>query len=174
MGRLADMAGHVTISRHPLTVHHGRSMNRTILAGVVAGALLAAPTAMRAQTKTQSASKPGVIYASAEKAKYVQGGPDKGVTASLVWGDTTRGPSGNFTKFAAGYDAGMHTHTPDVLIVVIKGAYLYRDEAGDKRVGPGEFLRIPGGHKHWSGGDKKDGALFYAETFGHMDLIPAK
>jgi hypothetical protein len=29
-------------------------------------------------------------------------------------------------------------------IVGIKGAYLYKDETGEKRVGPGDFLRIPG------------------------------
>ena len=47
------------------------------------------------------------------------------------------------------------------------------DEAGEKRVGPGDFLRVPGGHKHWSGGDKKEGALFYEEASGKFDLIPA-
>jgi quercetin dioxygenase-like cupin family protein len=59
-------------------------------------------------------------------------------------------------------------------IVGIKGVYLYKDEAGEKRVEPGDFLRVPGGHKHWSGGDKKEGALFYTETSGKFDLIPAK
>jgi quercetin dioxygenase-like cupin family protein len=54
----------------------------------------------------------------------------------------------------------MHTHTNDVSLVVIKGAYLYKDDVGEKRVGPGEFLFVPGGHKHWSGGDKTEGALF--------------
>ena len=49
----------------------------------------------------------------------------------------------------------MHTHTNDVWIVGIKGAYLYKDDAGEKRVGPGEFLRVPGGYKHWSGGITK-------------------
>jgi hypothetical protein len=56
----------------------------------------------------------------------------------------------------------------------VKGAYLYKDAAGDKRVGPGSFLRVPGGWKHWSGGDPKDGALFYEESSGKFDTIPAK
>ena len=33
---------------------------------------------------------------------------------------------------------------------------------------------IPGDHKHWSGGDKTEGALFYQEGSGKFDLIPAK
>jgi quercetin dioxygenase-like cupin family protein len=68
----------------------------------------------------------------------------------------------------------MHTHTNDVWIVGVKGAYLYKDEAGEKRIGPGDFLRVPGGHQHWSGGDKKEGAVFYEESSGKFDLIPAK
>jgi quercetin dioxygenase-like cupin family protein len=68
----------------------------------------------------------------------------------------------------------MHTHTNDISIVVLKGAYLYKDDAGEKRIGPGDFLHIPGGHKHWSGGDAKEGALFYEESSGKFDLIPVK
>jgi quercetin dioxygenase-like cupin family protein len=91
-----------------------------------------------------------------------------------IWGDMGQGAHGTFTKFVPGFDAGMHTHTNDVSIVVIKGAYLYKDEAGEKRVGPGDFLFVPGGHKHWSGGDKTDGALFYEEGPGKFDNIPVK
>src|SRR5256885_12820089 len=97
-----------------------------------------------------------------------------GVASYVAWGDTTKGPFGGFTKFRPGFDAGMHTHTADVLVVGLRGAYLYRDDAGAKRVGPGDFIRIPSGHKHWSGGDSKEGALFYPGTFGKFDLIPAK
>ena len=74
----------------------------------------------------------------------------------------------------SGFDAGMHTHTNNAWIVGLKVAYVYKDEAGEKRVGPGDFLRIPGGYKHWSGGDTKEGALFYEESSGGFDLVPAK
>src|SRR2546426_2181187 len=103
-----------------------------------------------------------VIFARSRTVKYSPLVP--GVSSSVVWGDTARGPFGGFTRFRPGFDAGMHTHTADVLVVVLRGAYLYRDDAGAKRVGLGDFIRIPGGHKHWSGGDRKEGALFYQET----------
>lgn len=48
-----------------------------------------------------------------------------GVSMQVLWGDPDKGPHATFTKFNAGYDAGMHTHTNDVSLVVIKGAYLY-------------------------------------------------
>jgi hypothetical protein len=92
-----------------------------------------------------------VIFVSSSKANYTAMQPgNPAVTAAAVWGDATAGAHGTFSKFAPGY------------------------EAGEKRIGPGDFLRVPGGHKHWSGGDKKEGAIFYEESSGKFDLIPAK
>lgn len=112
------------------------------------------------------------VYISADKTTFETMQP--GVSLAVLWGDRMKGPYGAFTRFAPGFDAGMHTHTNDVWLVVLKGAYLYRDDAGERRVGSGDFLRIPGGHKHWSGGDATEGALFYEESSGKFDLVPAK
>jgi mannose-6-phosphate isomerase-like protein (cupin superfamily) len=142
-------------------------MTRTRLFGAVSAAL-----ALTAGVLLAQAHGKGVVFVSSNTATFAERIP--GASMHLIWGDTLTGPFGGFTKFTPGFDAGLHTHTNDVLLVVIKGAYLYRDDAGDRRVGPGDFIRIPGGHKHWSGGDKKEGALFYQETFGKFDLIPAK
>jgi quercetin dioxygenase-like cupin family protein len=124
--------------------------------------------------KGGTAHKPKkVIYESAEKADF-KPSETKGVSMATLWGNPATGAHATFTKFDPGFDAGMHTHTSDVWIAVFKGAYLYKDDAGEKRVGPGDFLRVPGGHKHWSGGDKTEGALFYEEASGKFDSIPAK
>ena len=148
-----------------------------ILFGLAAAIVMAAPIGV-AQGKTEKAKKSAtaktkeVVYMSSENAIYKEKFP--GVSMSVLWGDPDKGAHGTFTKFVPGFDAGTHTHTNDVWIVVIKGAYLYRDEAGDKRVGPGEFIRIPGKHKHWSGGDATQGALFYQEGSGKFDKLEAK
>ena len=113
-----------------------------------------------------------VVYVSSAKGTY-KAMPSGGVSMLAVWGDADKGPHATFTKFEPGYDAGIHTHTSDISIVVLKGAYLYKDEAGEKRVGPGDYLFVPGGHKHTSGGDKTEGALFYEEGTGKFDRIPA-
>jgi quercetin dioxygenase-like cupin family protein len=120
----------------------------------------------------QNQSKTKVIFVSADQANFSERG--NGVSMAPIWGDPDKGAHATFTKFKPGFDAGMHTHTNDVWIVVLKGAYLYKDDAGDKRVGPGSFLRVPGGWKHWSGGDATEGALFYEESSGKFDSIPAK
>jgi quercetin dioxygenase-like cupin family protein len=145
-------------------------MKRSLLVVGLAAALVAAWSVGRLQGQKGQAGK--VVFASADHANFSAMSPS--VSTAAIWGDANTGAHGTFTKFAPGADNGMHSHTNDVWIVGIKGTYLYKDEAGEKRVGPGDFLRVPGGHKHWSGGDAKDGALFYEEASGKFDLIPVK
>jgi quercetin dioxygenase-like cupin family protein len=147
-------------------------MNKSLIAVGMAAAVVIAGAMGAAGAEKKSAKKKEVIYVSSEQATFKEKMP--GASMAVLWGDPDKGAYGMFTKFTPGYDAGTHTHTNDVWLVVIKGAYLYKDDGGDKRVGPGEFIWIPGGHKHWSGGDKTEGALFYSEGSKKFDLIPAK
>jgi len=147
-------------------------MKRSLMMVMVAVLIVAAWSIGRLQGQSADAK---LIFVSASHANFSQLPDSKGfVSMAPIWGDSNAGAHATFTKFTPGYDAGMHTHTNDVWIVVVKGAYLYKDDAGAKRVGAGDFLRVPGGHKHWSGGDKKEGALFYEESSGKFDLIPAQ
>jgi quercetin dioxygenase-like cupin family protein len=143
-----------------------------IVSGIAAFILFASLGIARAQ---KDSSNEHATYVAAGKATFapMEGGGGK-VTTAVLWGDPDKGPHSVLTKFAPGYDAGMHSHTADTRIIVIKGAYLYKDEDGEKRVGPGDYLRVPGGHKHWSGGDKNEGALFYMDSSDKFDFIPAK
>lgn len=125
--------------------------------------------------RAQQASTEKVVYVSSSAATYKAMSPtNTGVTEVVISGDPDKGAHRTFSKFPPAYDAGMHYHTNDTSIVVIKGAYIYKDEAGEKRVGPGDFLKVPGGHKHRSGGDKTEGALFYEESDKKFDFVPVK
>ena len=143
-------------------------MKKSVIVSAVAALAIVAALVGVAQPQKDKQ----VIYVSSASGTY-KPMPMGGVSMQVLVGDPDKGPHATFTKFDPGYDAGMHTHTNDISLVVIKGAYLYKDEAGEKRVGPGEFLFVPGGHKHWSGGDKTEGALFYEEGSGKFDRISA-
>ncbi len=68
-----------------------------------------------------------------------------GVSQSAVRGDPASGAHGAFTKFAPNFEAPLHTHTNDLRIVVVKGAYVYKSEQGDAiRVTPGQYLLSTG------------------------------
>jgi quercetin dioxygenase-like cupin family protein len=146
-------------------------MKKHLTVPVAAALLLVASLAIaRAQKDSGKAT-----YIQASKAEYKENArAGDSVSTAVLSGDPENGPHATFTKFKPGYDAGMHYHTNDTRIVVIKGAYLYKDEDGEKRVGPGDYLMVPGGHKHWSGGDKTEGALFYQHSPGKFDFIPVK
>jgi quercetin dioxygenase-like cupin family protein len=148
-------------------------MKKHLAVPVAAALLLVASLAI---ARAQNGSKDHATYISASKAEFKENARAAGgaVTTAVLSGDPDNGPHATFTKFKPGYDAGMHYHTNDTRIVVIKGAYLYKDEDGEKRVGPGDYLLVPGGHKHWSGGDKTEGALFYQHSPGKFDFIPVK
>jgi quercetin dioxygenase-like cupin family protein len=147
-----------------------REMKKSLIVSIATA--LASVAAVVGVAQAQKSKQ--IVYVSSSQATYKPSPAGGGVAQQVLRGDPDKGPHATFTKFDPGYDAGMHTHTNDVSIVVIKGAYLYKDDAGEKRVGPGEYLFVPGGHKHWSGGDKSEGALFYSEGSGKFDLIPAK
>ena len=144
-------------------------MKRSVIVSAVAALAIVGAFVGVAQAQKEKQ----VIYVSSAKVSYKMS-PAAGVSMESLTGDMEKGAHATFTKFDPGYDAGMHSHSNDISIVVIKGAYLYKDEAGEKRVGPGEYLFVPGGHKHWSGGDKTEGALFYEQGSGKFDSIAAK
>jgi quercetin dioxygenase-like cupin family protein len=80
--------------------------------------------------RVQGQEESKVLFVDSAKANYSAGGAP-GSSMAPVWGDANTGAHATFVKFKPGFDAGMHTHTNDVWIVVIKGAYLYRDEDGE-------------------------------------------
>src|SRR5260370_34562643 len=127
--------------------NHGEiKMKKSLIVLAVAASIVVAGSVGVAQA--QKAKK--VVYVSSEKAAYTPR-PGGGPSMHILRGDPEKGSHATFTKFEPGFDAGMHTHTNDVSIVVIKGAYLYKDDDGEKRVGPGDYLSIPAGPRHWGG-----------------------
>jgi len=106
-------------------------MKRSLMALAVGTSIIVAGLigAVQAQKAKQ------VVYVSSAKAEY-KTSPTAGVSMQVLAGDPDQGPHATFTKFNPGYDAGMHTHSNDVSLVVIKGAYLYKDDAGENVWGP--------------------------------------
>src|SRR5207245_9572226 len=122
--------------------NRGLEMKRAWTLVTVAVAVALTTAVVLAQQQQSS----GVIFAPSRTVTYSQLVP--GVSSYVAWGDTAKGPFGGFTRFRPGYDAGVHTHTADVLAVVLRGAYLYRCSAGAKRAGPGYLMRRLGRHGH--------------------------
>ena len=114
-------------------------------------------------------SKKKTVFVDSKKAEFK--GVALGVKKVVLWGDHDKGPYGAFTKFDPGITNPLHTHSNDVRIVMIRGAYIYKPQTGKEiRIAGGSYISIPGGDVHVSGGDPKEGALFYEESPGNFDL----
>ncbi len=110
-----------------------------------------------------------VVHVNSATASYAELTP--GASRATLWGDPENGPHAAFTKFVAGIDVALHTHTNDLRIAVVKGAYIYKPEKGEEiRVTAGQYLFIPGGARRATGSDAKEGAVFYQEADGKFDL----
>src|SRR5712691_5939752 len=85
-------------------------------------------------------SKKEPTFVDSRKAEYKDVVP--GVKKTVLWGDHDTGPYGAFTKFEPGLTNPMHTHTNEVRIVVLRGAYIYKPQNGkERRVGAGSYIR---------------------------------
>ena len=138
-----------------------RSFGGVALVGAVAFGVLLGVAAAQGQKQA--------VNVDSAKATYKELAP--GASAAVLWGDMDKGPYAAFTKFVPGATFAIHTHTSDLHVVVLKGAYLYKPEKGEeKRVAAGQYLFLPGGDRHGSGADAKEGVVFYQESTGKFDL----
>jgi quercetin dioxygenase-like cupin family protein len=109
-----------------------------------------------------------VLHLKADELIYKETIP--GASRAVIRGDPDKGAYTAFVRFAPGLRVPLHTHTHETTLVVISGAYLYGTEQGEIRVGAGQCITVPGGLPHWSGGDPREGALFYQHSLEPFDL----
>ncbi len=144
-------------------------MRITTRAAVAAGTL----AAVAAFGVAYSGDSKGPVHVDPAKATFKELSP--GASQSAVRGDPASGAHSAFTKFVPNFEAKLHTHTNDLRIVVVKGAYVYKPEKGAEiRVTPGQYLLIPGGVRHSTGSDAKGETIFYQEADGKFDLKPVE
>lgn len=137
---------------------------------VAAAALAACAMAVSAaDTKKAADKKGGATLVEPSLAQFKEVAP--GVKKAALWGDQAKGPYGAFTRFDPGLANPLHTHSSEVHIVVLRGTYWYKPQNGkEQKVTAGSFISVPAGDVHTSGGDAKEGALFYEESTGAFDM----
>ncbi|HSP94395.1 MAG TPA: DUF4437 domain-containing protein, partial [Thermoanaerobaculia bacterium] len=89
--------------------------------------------------------------------------------------DHTKGAYGAFIKFPPGFSAPLHWHTNPAKIVVISGTFIAGPEGKPEvRLGPGSYYYQPGpSYRHTTACDKASECLFFSQSTGKFDLIPA-
>lgn len=148
-----------------------KSLRIALLAFLSAGSVLAQAAAPAPKSSTTP------VFMPAADLKWVDLDPTKapGVKIATLWGDYTKGAYGAFIKFPAGFTAPLHHHTNAAKIVVVSGTFIQVPEGkAEVRLGPGSYMMQPGkGYEHVTGCDKASECVFFSESTGAFDLIPA-
>jgi quercetin dioxygenase-like cupin family protein len=132
--------------------------------------------ALAATVSAQAATGKAPVFMPAADLKWAPLDPTgaPGVMSADVWGDHTKGAFGGFTKFPAGFQTPLHTHTSEYKIVVVSGTFLQGPEGKPVvRLGPGSYLVQPAGsYRHTTGCDKASECVIFIQSEGKFDLIP--
>jgi quercetin dioxygenase-like cupin family protein len=152
---------------------------RTFLAALVV--VLVAPAALAGEAKAgtpkaKTAAKAGTLVTMTPgELKWVANPANADVSMAVVWGDPAKGPHGAFHKFKPGFDAGLHTHSADMRIVVVSGTLIAGTEGGpEKKLPPGSYEYQPHSVKHVTKCDTGSECVIFVMANGKFDLVPAE
>ena len=154
-------------------------MKRTIGSVWALGmSLLAAGTVLAnsvESTGQMSAGSPVALPAADLKWTELDPTGAPGVKVADLWGDHRTGPFGAIFRLPAGFAAPLHTHTHDMKLVIVSGTYIQGPEGkAEFRLGPGSYLMQPGGtYRHTTSCDLASECIFFVESGGAFDLLPA-
>ena len=156
---------------------------KVLLRGVLVACslLFLAPAALAedakaAAPKAKPAAKPaGLVTMTPDELTWVANPANADVKMALLWGDPAKGPHGAFHKFKAGFNAGLHTHSSDMKLVVLSGTVIAAAEGGPERKLPaGSYEYQPHGVKHVTKCDPASECVIFVVSSGKFDLTPAE
>jgi hypothetical protein len=156
---------------------------KILLRGVLVACslLFLAPAALAEDAKAPApqakpAAKPaGLVTMTPDELTWVANPANADVKMALLWGDPAMGPHGAFHKFKAGFNAGLHTHSSDMKLVVLSGTVIAAAEGGPERRPPaGSYEYQPHGVKHVTKCDPASECVIFVVSSGKFDLTPAE
>ena len=95
-----------------------------------------------------------------------------GVSTAAVDGDMSKGPSHFFLKYAAGFNAPIHHHSPDHYVTVVSGNLVLVLDGKDQRVPPGSYFAFTGKAKHGARCEGSEDCVMFVDARGAWDVVP--
>ncbi len=140
-----------------------------------AGAAFLMTLALPMTALAQSATP--LVVVPAGEMKWADLGPGApGVRIANLWGNYATGAFGALIRLPAGFAAPLHTHSHDMKVVILSGTYVQAPEGKPEfRLGHGSYFQQPGGkYRHTTSCDKAAECVFFVESNGAFDLLPAE
>lgn len=132
------------------------------------GITLALPSALLAQ------GTPGkTVVTPAADLKWVGAGVP-GVETAAVKGDMKKGASHFYLKYAAGFTAPVHYHSPDHYVTTVAGNLVLVVDGKEHRLQPGSYFALTGKALHAARCDGKEACVMFIDARGKWDVVVPK
>lgn len=115
------------------------------------------------------------VVAHADLAWSDAGAP--GVSIAAVEGDPKSGASHFYLRYAKGFNAPLHHHTPDHFVTTISGHLVLILDGKESHLAPGSYFELLGGAPHGARCDGDQDCVMFIDARGAWDVVletPAK
>ena len=97
-----------------------------------------------------------------------------GVSTAVVEGDLAKGPARFYLKYAAGFTAPMHHHSPDHYATTVSGTLVLTVDGKEQRLAPGSYFALTGKAPHAVRCDGSTDCVMFIQAMGPWDVVAEK
>jgi quercetin dioxygenase-like cupin family protein len=120
-----------------------------------------------------AADKAGAAAAPRQNLKWTDAGIP-GVKVAVVQGDQSGGPSHFYLKYAAGFVAPRHFHSPDHFATTVSGQLVLLVDGKEQRLPPGSYFEFKDKTPHAARCEGTEDCVMFIDARGAWDVQPAK
>jgi quercetin dioxygenase-like cupin family protein len=141
------------------------SRTQTGLAAALALSLAALVSVARAGSGTAATAKDGL--------KWTEAGIP-GVKTAVVQGDMAQGSSHFYLRYAAGFSAPRHHHSPDHYATTVSGQLVLVVDGKEQRLSPGSYFAFTDKAVHAARCEGSEDCVMFIDARGPWDVVPEK
>jgi quercetin dioxygenase-like cupin family protein len=97
-----------------------------------------------------------------------------GVKVAVVQGDQAAGPSHFYLKYAAGFVAPPHFHSPDHFATTVSGQLVLLVDGKERRLPPGSYFAFQNKAVHAARCEGSEDCVMFIDARGAWDVVLAK
>ena len=111
------------------------------------------------------------VFTPKSEVKWVESGIP-GVSTAAAQGDSSKGPSHFYLKYAAGFAAPVHHHSPDHYVTTVSGNLVLVVDGKEHRLSPGSYFAFTGKAKHAARCEGNEDCVMFIDARGAWDVVP--
>ena len=98
----------------------------------------------------------------------------KGVATAAVDGDMSTGASRFYLRYASGFVAPVHYHSPDHYVTTVTGNLVLILDGKEHRLPPGSYFSLLGKAPHGARCEGAQDCVMFVDAKGKWDIVAAK